>query len=268
MPPLTADDGTTTMTATPRHARHARTGTGRRSRTRCRAFRSCGGRPTYDSLSEQISEITEKPQPCWWWPAFLISASLLTGGVLAATYLISTGVGVWGSNVPVAWAFDITNFVFWIGIGHAGTLICAILFLFRQKWRTSINRFSEAMTIFAVICAVRVSRHPRRPVLVRVVLFPLPNANHIFQNFRSALLWDFFAVSTYFTISLIFWYIGLIPDLAHAPRPREEPLAADGLRLPVARLARQHAALAALRGRVPDARRPLARRWCCRSTRW
>src|SRR4029453_17704954 len=107
----------------------------------------------FEHLSEEISGITEKPQPWWWGPAFLVAASVLSGGVLACSYLISTGVGVWGSNVPVGWAFDITNFVFWIGIGHAGTLISAILFLFRQKWRTSINRFSEAMTIFAVICA-------------------------------------------------------------------------------------------------------------------
>ncbi|QJW94530.1 Molybdopterin oxidoreductase [Frigoriglobus tundricola] len=172
------------------------------------------GPSDYDSVSQQISEITEKPQPYWWWPALLISAALLSGGVIAATYLISTGVGVWGSNVPVAWAFDITNFVFWIGIGHAGTLISAILFLFRQKWRTSINRFSEAMTIFAVICAgVYPGIHVGR-FWYAWFMFPLPNANHIFQNFRSALLWDLFAVSTYFSISLIFWYIGLIPDLA------------------------------------------------------
>ncbi len=172
------------------------------------------GPADYQSLSQQISEITEKPQPAWWWPAFLITASLLTGGILAATYLISTGVGVWGSNNPVNWAFDITNFVFWIGIGHAGTLISAILFLFRQKWRTSINRFSEAMTLFAVICAgIYPGIHVGR-FWYAWFMFPLPNANHIFQNFRSALLWDLFAVSTYFTISLIFWYIGLIPDLA------------------------------------------------------
>ena len=152
------------------------------------------GPATYDSISEQICEITEKPQPWWWWPAFLISASILTGGILAATYLISTGVGVWGSNIPVAWAFDITNFVFWIGIGHAGTLIRAILFLFRQKWRTSINRFSEAMTIFAVMCAfVYPGIHVGR-FWYGWFMFPLPNANHIFQNFRSALLWDLFAV--------------------------------------------------------------------------
>jgi molybdopterin-containing oxidoreductase family membrane subunit len=172
------------------------------------------GPTDYDTLSDQISEITENPQPGWWWPAFLVSASLLCGGILAATYLISTGVGVWGSNIPVGWAFDITNFVFWIGIGHAGTLISAILFLFRQKWRTSVNRFAEAMTIFAVICAlIYPGIHVGRFWYVWFS-FPLPNANGIFQNFRSPLLWDFFAISTYFTISLIFWYVGLIPDLA------------------------------------------------------
>lgn len=172
------------------------------------------GPSSFQSLTEHIAGITEKPQPYWWWAALTITASLLLGGILAATYLISTGVGVWGSNVPVAWAFDITNFVFWIGIGHAGTLISAILFLFRQKWRTSINRFSEAMTIFAVICAgIYPGIHVGR-FWYAWFMFPLPNANHIFQNFRSALLWDLFAVSTYFTISLIFWYVGLIPDLA------------------------------------------------------
>ena len=172
------------------------------------------GPADYDSLSQQVSEITENPQPYWWWPALLITSSLLCGGVIAVTYLISNGVGVWGSNIPVAWAFDITNFVFWIGIGHAGTLISAILFLFRQKWRTSINRFSEAMTIFAVICAFLYPALHVGRVWYAWFTIPVPNANHIWQNFRSPLLWDAFAISTYFTISLIFWYIGLIPDLA------------------------------------------------------
>ena len=172
------------------------------------------GPATFASLDDQIAGVTERPQPGWWWPAFLVTSALLCGGVLAATYLISTGVGVWGSNNPVNWAFDITNFVFWIGIGHAGTLISAILFLFRQKWRTSINRFAEAMTIFAVLCAfIYPGIHVGR-FWYAWFMFPLPNANHIWPNFRSALLWDLFAVSTYFTISLIFWYIGLIPDLA------------------------------------------------------
>ncbi|VTS02461.1 quinol:electron acceptor oxidoreductase subunit ActD [Tuwongella immobilis] len=172
------------------------------------------GPQNFHRITQTISEIVENPQPKWWWPIFLVSATLMLSAVFSATYLITTGVGVWGSNIPVGWAFDITNFVFWIGIGHAGTLISAILFLFRQKWRTSINRFSEAMTIFAVICAgIYPGIHVGRFWYVWF-MFPLPNANHIWPNFRSALLWDLFAVSTYFSVSLMFWYVGLIPDLA------------------------------------------------------
>jgi Ni/Fe-hydrogenase subunit HybB-like protein len=165
-------------------------------------------------VTQTIASVTENPQPAWWWPAFAVSSTLLLGGVLAACYLISTGVGVWGSNIPVGWAFDITNFVFWIGIGHAGTLISAILFLFRQKWRTAINRYAEAMTLFAVMCAgVYPGIHVGR-FWYAWFMFPVPNANHIWQNFRSALCWDLFAVGTYFTVSVLFWYTGLIPDLA------------------------------------------------------
>ena len=140
--------------------------------------------------------------------------SVLVLGVFAATYLISTGVGVWGLNQPVGWAFDITNFVFWIGIGHAGTLISAILLLFRQKWRTSINRFAEAMTIFAVACAgIFPAIHVGR-IWMLWFFAPVPNSNAIWPNFRSPLLWDVIAVSTYATVSLLFWYVGMIPDLA------------------------------------------------------
>jgi len=168
----------------------------------------------FHQVSETIASIIENPQPKWWWPAFILSVTLMSGGVIAATYLISTGIGVWGSNIPVGWAFDITNFVFWIGIGHAGTLISAILFLFRQKWRTAINRYSEAMTLFAVVCAgIYPGIHVGR-FWYAWFMFPLPNANHIWQNFRSALCWDLFAVGTYFTVSVLFWYTGLIPDLA------------------------------------------------------
>jgi Ni/Fe-hydrogenase subunit HybB-like protein len=149
-----------------------------------------------------------------WWLAFLPAFSLLLLGLAAVVYLMVTGVGVWGLNRTVGWAFDITNFVFWIGIGHAGTLISAILFLFRQKWRTSVNRSAEAMTIFAVICAgLFPIIHMGRPWLFYWV-FPYPNGRGpLWVNFRSPLLWDFFAISTYFTISLVFWYVGLIPDL-------------------------------------------------------
>jgi molybdopterin-containing oxidoreductase family membrane subunit len=150
-----------------------------------------------------------------WWLVFLPSFSLLLLGVAAVAYLIMTGVGTWGLNRTVGWAFDITNFVFWIGIGHAGTLISAILFLFRQKWRTSVNRSAEAMTIFAVICAsLFPAIHMGRPWLFYWII-PYPNGRGpLWVNFRSPLLWDFFAIGTYFTISLTFWYVGLIPDLA------------------------------------------------------
>ena len=165
-------------------------------------------------LSDQISGVAEGKTPKWWWIAFVPSFIIFLVCFAMVTYLMATGVGVWGLMVPVAWAWDITNFVFWIGIGHAGTLISAILFLLRQKWRTSINRAAEAMTIFAVICAglfplIHIGR-----IWLGWWLLPLPNANSIWPQFRSPLLWDVFAVSTYFTVSLLFWYMGLIPDLA------------------------------------------------------
>jgi molybdopterin-containing oxidoreductase family membrane subunit len=150
-----------------------------------------------------------------WWGGFLVSATVMTVGIAAVWYQIATGIGTWGLNRTVGWAFDITNFVFWIGIGHAGTLILAILFLLRQRWRTSVNRAAEAMTIFAVICAaIFPFIHMGRPWFAYWV-FPLPNTRgSLWINFRSPLLWDVFAISTYFTISAIFWYVGLLPDLA------------------------------------------------------
>jgi molybdopterin-containing oxidoreductase family membrane subunit len=165
-------------------------------------------------LSDQISGVAEGKTPKWWWYAFIPSFAIMVVCFAMIIYLMSTGVGVWGLMIPVAWAWDITNFVFWIGIGHAGTLISAILFLLRQKWRTSINRAAEAMTIFAVMCAgifplIHIGR-----IWLGWWLLPLPNANSIWPQFRSPLLWDVFAVSTYFTVSLLFWYMGLIPDLA------------------------------------------------------
>jgi molybdopterin-containing oxidoreductase family membrane subunit len=149
-----------------------------------------------------------------WWAAFLVSGSLAMMLFAMIAYLFWEGVGVWGLNNPVAWGFAIINFVFWVGIGHAGTLISAILYLFRQRWRTSINRFAEGMTIFAVICAglfpaIHVGR-----VWVVWWLFPLPYQQAMWPNFRSPLIWDVFAVGTYFTVSLLFWYMGLIPDFA------------------------------------------------------
>jgi Ni/Fe-hydrogenase subunit HybB-like protein len=165
-------------------------------------------------ISDTIAGVAEGKTPLWWWIAFGISfpTMLFCFGLIA--YLISTGVGVWGPNHPVMWGWAIINFVWWIGIGHAGTLISAILFLLRQRWRTGVNRAAEAMTIFAVMCAgifpvIHIGR-----VWFGWWLFPIPNANGIWPQFRSPLMWDVFAVSTYFTVSVLFWYVGLIPDLA------------------------------------------------------
>jgi len=169
---------------------------------------------SYSWITNRICGIVENKQPALWWILFI--PSVLLTGVMAFcfVYLISTGVGVWGQKQPVAWAWDITNFVFWIGIGHAGTLISAILFLTRQKWRTSVNRAAEAMTIFAVMCAGLFPAFHVGRVWMVWFLAPIPNANAIWQNFKSPLLWDVFAVSTYFSVSAVFWYLGLVPDLA------------------------------------------------------
>ena len=165
-------------------------------------------------VTDKVVAVNYGPIPLAWWIAFIPSVALLCVYLMTVGYLVSTGVGVWGNNQPVSWAFDIVNFVFWVGIGHAGTLISAILFLFRQKWRTSINRFAEAMTIFAVICAgLYPALHVGRPWLA-YWLFPLPNQMGMWPQFRSPLLWDVFAVSTYFTVSLLFWFTGMVPDLA------------------------------------------------------
>jgi Ni/Fe-hydrogenase subunit HybB-like protein len=165
-------------------------------------------------VTEKVSAIPEERTRLWWWLAFLPCSAIALFGLWCIGYQISNGVGVWGENHPAGWAWDITNFVFWIGIGHAGTLISAILFLTRQKWRTSINRAAEAMTIFAVICAgIFPGIHVGR-VWMAWFLAPIPNSNAIWPNFRSPLLWDVFAVSTYFTVSALFWYTGLVPDLA------------------------------------------------------
>ena len=169
----------------------------------------------FASVTDTVCRVVEGPHlGKAWWIAFGIS-SALTGVLFAMiAYLLLTGVGVWGVHVPVAWGFAIVNFVFWVGIGHAGTLISAILFLLRQKWRTSINRFAEAMTIFAVVCAgIFPGIHVGRAWLA-YWLAPYPNQMAMWPQFRSPLLWDVFAVSTYATVSLLFWYMGMIPDLA------------------------------------------------------
>lgn len=180
---------------------------------------------TYESITERVCGVVEDPRIDKRWLAMFVVA--LGGlGMLGSliVYLIATGVGVWGNNMPVAWGWPIVNFVFWVGIGHAGTLISAILFLLRQDWRTSINRFAEAMTIFAVVCAgtfpgIHVGR-----VWLAYWLFPIPNQMLMWPNFRSPLLWDVFAVSTYASVSTVFWYMGMIPDIATIRDRAKHPL--------------------------------------------
>jgi len=171
--------------------------------------------PDFAGLTENVARVAEaRRPPKAWYVAFTISVFFFLVMNMAIGYLIWEGTGVWGINIPIGWGWAIVNFVFWVGIGHAGTLISAILFLFRQKWRTSINRFAEAMTIFAVVCAaVFPGIHVGR-VWFAYWMFPAPNWLNLWPQFRSPLLWDVFAVNTYMIVSLMFWYVGMIPDLA------------------------------------------------------
>lgn len=170
---------------------------------------------TYGSVTDKISAVVLSGRtPRSWYVGFAVSFALVMLLLWAITYLFVRGVGIWGIDIPVAWGFAIVNFVWWIGIGHAGTLISAILLLLRQQWRTSINRFAEAMTLFAVACAgLFPLLHLGRPEYF-YYLIPYPATTGVWPQFRSPLMWDFFAVSTYATVSLLFWYVGLIPDMA------------------------------------------------------
>ncbi len=172
------------------------------------------GNHDFKDITAMVTDINMRPTPKGWYIAFGISNLLLLVLLVSIAYLVWEGTGIWGLNQPAGWGWAIINFVWWVGIGHAGTLISAILFLFRQGWRTAINRFAEAMTIFAVMCAgIFPAIHVGR-IWVIYWVFPLPNQMAMWPNFNSPLLWDVFAVSTYFTVSLLFWYVGLIPDLA------------------------------------------------------
>lgn len=173
------------------------------------------GHKTYHQMTEDICRPIEGKANKFWWASFVVAFVAMIWGFTCLAYTIGTGIGSWGANKTVGWAWDITNFVWWIGIGHAGTLISAILLLFRQRWRMSINRSAEAMTIFAVCCAgIFPLFHTGRPWLDYWML-PLPNQfGSLWVNFNSPLLWDVFAISTYFSVSLVFWYLGLLPDLA------------------------------------------------------
>jgi len=180
---------------------------------------------TFASVTDKIgSLVLQRKTPLGWFIGFAISFALFQLMMLAITNLVFVGIGLWGVNIPIAWGIDILNFVWWIGIGHAGTLISAILLLLRQKWRTSINRFAEAMTLFAVAQAgMYPIFHLGRPWLA-YWLFPYPNTMGIWPQFRSPLMWDVFAVSTYATVSAIFWFVGLIPDFATLrDRARSKP---------------------------------------------
>lgn len=183
------------------------------------------GNKSYSDISNDILAPIENKAGKIWWIAFLFSFLLFVLGVSCVSYTIGIGIGVWGLNSTVNWAWDITNFVWWVGIGHAGTLISAVLLLFRQKWRLSINRSAEAMTIFAVIQAgIFPIIHMGRPWDAYWVL-PIPNKlGTLWPNFNSPLLWDVFAISTYFSVSTVFWFIGLIPDFAMIRDKCKDPL--------------------------------------------
>jgi molybdopterin-containing oxidoreductase family membrane subunit len=171
---------------------------------------------TFTTVTEQIAGIVlTRRHPYSWFFGLFVGFMMTMMLLMAITWLLLKGTGIWGVNIPVGWGFAIINFVWWIGIGHAGTLISAILLLLKQDWRTSINRFAEAMTLFAVACALMFPLiHTGRPWLAAYWLLPYPNTMGIWPQFRSPLIWDVFAVSTYLTVSVMFWYVGLVPDLA------------------------------------------------------
>jgi Ni/Fe-hydrogenase subunit HybB-like protein len=173
-----------------------------------------GDRTLHEVTCDICAPMEARPT-VWWWAAFVTAVAALGVGIAAVWYQLVTGIGTWGLNKTIGWGFDITNFVFWVGIGHAGTLISAVLFLFRQKWRTAVNRSAEAMTLFAVMCAgIFPLIHMGRTWLAYWMI-PYPNVRgSLWVNFKSPLLWDVFAISTYLAISAVFWYVGLIPDLA------------------------------------------------------
>ena len=173
------------------------------------------GHKSYHDITEDLCRATEKAPPVSWVIALLVSIAFLTLGVVTILWTIWFGIGTWDLNRTIGWGWDITNFVWWIGIGHAGTLISAILLLFRQKWRTGVNRAAEAMTIFAVICAALFPGIHMGRIWLAFFIYPYPNTRGpLWVNFNSPLLWDVFAISTYFTVSLLFWYTGLVPDFA------------------------------------------------------
>jgi len=214
------------------------------------------GHRTYHDITNDLVKPIEDKAPRMWYILITIAAIIATYGVGCILYLFSKGIGVWGLNKTVDWAWDITNFVWWVGIGHAGTLISAVLLLFRQKWRMAVNRSAEAMTIFAVIMAATFPLIHMGRIWMAYWVFPLPNQfGSLWVNFNSPLLWDVFAISTYFSVSVVFWYIGLIPDFATI-RDKVEALAEEILRSAQLRLDGQRQGVAAFRGGESGARGP------------
>ncbi len=184
------------------------------------------GDKNYHDITNDVVGPIENKAPKAWYVLITISSIIAIWGLGTIVYLIATGIGVWGLNKTVGWAWDITNFVWWVGIGHAGTLISAVLLLFRQKWRMAINRSAEAMTIFAVMMAALFPGIHMGRIWLAYWVFPLPNQfGSLWVNFNSPLLWDVFAISTYFSVSLVFWYIGLIPDFATIRDRMQKPMA-------------------------------------------
>ena len=184
------------------------------------------GNKTFHEISSDVIGPIENKAPKGWYVLITIAGLISLWGIGCILYLIATGIGAWGLNKTIGWAWDITNFVWWVGIGHAGTLISAVLLLFRQKWRMAINRSAEAMTIFAVMMAALFPGIHMGRIWLAYFVLPLPNQfGSLWVNFNSALLWDVFAISTYFTVSLVFWYIGLIPDFATIRDRMTKPMA-------------------------------------------
>ena len=223
---------------------------------------------SFGSVTDQIATVVlTKRTPPAWFLGFGVGIALLLMFLLAVGVLFAKGVGIWGLRTPVMWGFAITNFVWWIGIGHAGTLISAILLLLNQRWRNSINRFAEAMTLFAVACAGMFPiLHLGRPWLA-YWLFPYPNTMGVQPNFRSPLVWDVFAVSTYATVSLLFWYVGLMPDLATLRDRTHNRFARFAYGI-MSMGWRGSASIGASTKRLRCCWRGSRRRWCSRSIRW
>lgn len=191
------------------------------------------GHKTYHDITEDIARPIEERAGKLWWYSLYAALVLFIYGVGCIAYTIGTGIGAWGLNRTINWGWDITNFVWWVGIGHAGTLISAVLLLFRQRWRMSVNRSAEAMTIFAVVQAALFPVIHMGRVWVGYWVFPLPNQfGSLWPNFNSPLLWDVFAISTYFSVSVVFWFMGLIPDFAMIRDRAKTPFTKKDLHYP------------------------------------